>query len=131
MKRGIESTSLLHLKAIHKSKLLYDSQSACLGIEHLCGTCDQILFPVGMLMSEICGHVSMGVPSLIRGRVCNLQCNQWPESLRTGNHTLLSHLRLLQPGGPGSCIYIPQEQVAQLYPRALGFLYVVSYDSQG
>jgi hypothetical protein len=25
----------------------------------------------------------------------------------------------------------PQEQVAQLYPRALGSLYVASYDSQG
>jgi hypothetical protein len=32
------------------------SQSVCLGIEHPCGTCDQILFPVGMLLSEICGH---------------------------------------------------------------------------
>jgi hypothetical protein len=36
------------------------SQSVCLGIEHPCGTCDQILFPVGMLLSEICGLVSMG-----------------------------------------------------------------------
>jgi hypothetical protein len=27
------------------------SQSVCLGIEHPCGTCDQILFPVGMLLS--------------------------------------------------------------------------------
>jgi hypothetical protein len=26
------------------------SQSVCLGIEHPCGTCDQILFPVGMLL---------------------------------------------------------------------------------
>jgi hypothetical protein len=38
------------------------SQSVCLGIEHLCGTCDQILFPVGMLLSEICGIASMGRP---------------------------------------------------------------------
>jgi hypothetical protein len=29
------------------------SQSVCLGIEYPCGTCDQILFPVGMLLSEI------------------------------------------------------------------------------
>jgi hypothetical protein len=44
-----------------KSKLLSDwqsasqsvSQSVCLGIEHSCGTCNQILFPVGMLLSEI------------------------------------------------------------------------------
>jgi hypothetical protein len=38
------------------------SQSVCLGIEHPCGTCDQILFPVEMLLSEICGLVSMGRP---------------------------------------------------------------------
>jgi hypothetical protein len=30
-------------------------QSVCLGIEDPCGTCDQILLPVGMLLSEICG----------------------------------------------------------------------------
>jgi hypothetical protein len=43
----------------------------------------------------------------------------------------ISYLRLPQPGGPGPCIYIPQEQVAQLYSRALGSLFVTSYDSQG
>jgi hypothetical protein len=30
------------------------SQSVRLGIEQSCGTCDQILLPVGMLLSEIC-----------------------------------------------------------------------------
>jgi hypothetical protein len=35
------------------------SQSVCLGIEYPCGTCDQILFSVGMLLSEICGLVSL------------------------------------------------------------------------
>jgi hypothetical protein len=29
---------------------------------------------------------------------------QWSESHRTHNHTVLSHLRLPQPGGPGSRI---------------------------
>jgi hypothetical protein len=38
------------------------NQSVCLGIEHPCGTCDQILFPVGMLLPEICGLVSIGRP---------------------------------------------------------------------
>jgi hypothetical protein len=37
-------------------------QSVCLGIEHPCGTCDQILLPVGMLLSEICDLVSAGRP---------------------------------------------------------------------
>jgi hypothetical protein len=39
-----------------------DSQSVCLGIEHPRGTCDQILLPVRMLLSEICGLVSIGRP---------------------------------------------------------------------
>jgi hypothetical protein len=38
------------------------SHSVCLGIEHPCGTFDQILLPVGMLVSEICGLVSVGHP---------------------------------------------------------------------
>jgi hypothetical protein len=38
------------------------NQSVCLGIEHRCGTCDQILFLFGMLLSEICGLVSVGRP---------------------------------------------------------------------
>jgi hypothetical protein len=38
------------------------SQSVCLDIEHPCGTCDQILRPVGMLLSEISDLVSVGRP---------------------------------------------------------------------
>jgi hypothetical protein len=50
------------------------SQSACLDIERSCRTYDQILLPVGMLLSEIWGPC--GAPSLTRGQVCNLQCNR-------------------------------------------------------
>jgi hypothetical protein len=80
------------------------SQSVCFGIQHPCGTCDQILLPVEMLLSEICGV---------------LVITKWSESLRTRNHTLLSNLRLPQPGGPVSRIYIPQEQSGPIIPRAL------------
>jgi hypothetical protein len=93
------------------------SQSVCLGIEHPCETCDQILLPVGMLVSEISGLVSVG-RRLWRedgSAVCSA-ITQWSESLRTRNHTLLSHLRLLQPGWPGSRIYIPQEQSGLVIP---------------
>jgi hypothetical protein len=38
------------------------SQSICLCIVYPCGTCDQILLPVGMLLSEICRLVSVGRP---------------------------------------------------------------------
>jgi hypothetical protein len=91
-------------------RLLYDgrsSQSVCLGIEHPYGTCDQILLPVGMLLSEICGLVSVGRPIWREdgSTICSV-ITQWSESRRTRNHTLLSHLRLPQPGGPDSRIYI-------------------------
>jgi hypothetical protein len=36
--------------------------TVCLGIEYTCGTCDQILFPVAMLLSEICCLVSVRRP---------------------------------------------------------------------
>jgi hypothetical protein len=79
-------------------------------------------------------------PSLTRGRVCNLLLllglvsgvSLGSESHGTQDHILFSEfLRLPQPGGPGPRIYIPRDKVAQLYPRALGSLYVASYDSQG
>jgi hypothetical protein len=109
-------------KSKSNSKLLYGWQSVCLGIEYPCGTCDQILFPVGMLLFEICGLVSMGHPLWREdgSAICGV-ITQWSESLRTRNHTLLSHLRLHQPGGPGSRIYIPQEQGGPVIPPGTGF----------
>jgi hypothetical protein len=111
---------------LHKSRsrsyFTTDSQSVCLGIEYPCGTCDQILFPVGMLLPEICGLVSVGCPlSREDGfAICSV-ITQWFESLRTRNHILLSHLKLPQPGGPGSHIYIPQEQGGPVIPPGTGF----------
>jgi hypothetical protein len=107
-----------------RSRLLYDWRSVsqlCLGIEHPCGTCDQILLPVGMLLSEICGLVSVGFPLWREdgSSICSV-ITQWSESLRTRNHTLLSHLTLPQPGGPGSRIYIPQEQDSPVIPPGIG-----------
>jgi hypothetical protein len=93
------------------------SQSVCLGIDHPSGTCDQILLPVGSLLPESCGHVSVG-RSLRRedgSAVCSA-ITQWSESRRTLNHTLLSRLRHPQPGEPGSRIYIPQEQGGPVMP---------------
>jgi hypothetical protein len=36
-------------------------------------------------------------------------------------HILLSHLRLPQPGGPGSRIYVPQEQGGPVIRSGTGF----------
>jgi hypothetical protein len=72
--------------------------------------CDQILLPVGMLLSEICGLFSVGRPLWREdGSAIYSVITEWSESRRTRNRTLLSYLRLPQPGGPGTRIYIPQE----------------------
>jgi hypothetical protein len=93
------------------------SQSVCLDVGYPCGTCDQILLPVGMLLSETCGLVSVGRPLWREdGSIICSAITQWSESLRTRNHTLLSHLRLPHPGGPGTRIYIPQEQSGPIKP---------------
>jgi hypothetical protein len=65
---------------------------------------------------------SCGAPSLTIGGsvICSI-ITQWSESLRTSNHTLLSHLRLPQPGGPGSRIHIPQEQGGPVISPGIGF----------
>jgi hypothetical protein len=81
-----------------RSYFTADGQSVCLGIEHPCGTCDLILLPVGMLLSEICCLVSMGRP--LRREDSSAICSvitQWSEWSRTRNHFLLCHLRLPQP----------------------------------
>jgi hypothetical protein len=95
-----------------------DSLSVCLGIEYPCGTCNQILLPFGMLLSEICGLVSVRLDDW--PTICSV-ITQWSKSRRTRNHTLLPHLRLPQPGEPGSHIYIPQEQGGAVIPLGIGF----------
>jgi hypothetical protein len=57
--------SLVTLEEVEITLRLTISQSVCLGIEHPCGTCNQILLPVGMLLSESCGLVSVGRPLYI------------------------------------------------------------------
>jgi hypothetical protein len=111
--------------------LLTVSRSVCLGIEHPWGTCDQILLPVRMLLSEICSLVSIGCPLWREdgSAICGVIA-QWSESLWTRNLTLLSHLRLPQPGGPGSRIYIPQEQGGAVISPGTEFPLFASYDSQ-
>jgi hypothetical protein len=60
---------------------------------------------------KICCVVSVGRPLWREdGSVVCTIITQWSESHRTLNNTLLSHLRLPQPGVPGYHIYIPQEQ---------------------
>jgi hypothetical protein len=86
------------------------------------GTFDQILLPVSRFQSESCCLVRMGRPLWREdGSAICIAITQWSRFRRTRNHTLLSHLRLLQPGGPGSRIYIPQEQGVSAIPPGAGF----------
>jgi hypothetical protein len=101
------------------------SKSVCLGIEYPCGTCDQILFPVRMLLSEICGLVSIERPLWREdGSAIYSVITQWSVLLRTRNNTILSHLRFPQPGVPGSRIYIPQEQGGPVIHPGTGLQYL-------
>jgi hypothetical protein len=87
------------------------------------GTCDQILLPVGRFLFESCGLVSVEHPSWREdgSAVCKFAVQSLSCPSRAEPVTLLSHLRLPKPGGPGSRIYIPQEQGDPVRPRALGF----------
>jgi hypothetical protein len=75
-------------------------------------------------MSETCDLVSVGRPLRREdgSAICSV-ITQWSESLKTRKHISLSHLRLPQPGGPGSRIYIPQEQGGPVIPPGTGFIY--------
>jgi hypothetical protein len=115
------------------------SRPVCPGVRRPSGTDDQFFFllEIAFRQLRICYFVE---PSLTRERVCNLlvqlllglarAVTLGSKSGRTHAHILLSHLRLPQPRGPGSRSISPRNRVAQLYSRALGSLFVASYDSQ-
>jgi hypothetical protein len=86
------------------------------------GTCGQILLPVWRFLSEICGLISARRPLWREdgSAVCSA-VTHWSASRRAPNHTLVSHLRLPEPRGPGSRIYIPQEHGGPVIPPGTGF----------
>jgi hypothetical protein len=94
-----------------------------LGVRHPSATRDQFFFPLEIFFRQllVCYFVA---PSLTRGRVCNLQLLlvSPAQSCGTQDHILSSQfLRLPKPGGPGSHIYIPQEQSGPDIPLGTGF----------
>jgi hypothetical protein len=82
------------------------SQSVCFGVEHSCGTCDQVLLPVGML-SEICGLLSVGRWALGSLYVVPYDSQGYVGGILT---------RPL-PWGTGLRIYILQEQDCRVQSR--------------
>jgi hypothetical protein len=106
------------------------SLPVCLGVRRSSGTCDQFFFLLEISFRQL--RLSYFVaPSLTIGWVCNLlvqlllglarAVSLGSKSRRTHGHILLSHLRLPQPEGPGSRIYIPQEQGSPVMPLGTGF----------
>jgi hypothetical protein len=92
------------------------------------GTCDQILLPVGRLLSESCGFVSVGALSDERTSL-QFAVQSLNGSSSAGPLTILYHLIRDSRNLEGQILLFisPRNRVAQLYPRALGSLYVVSY----
>jgi hypothetical protein len=117
-------------KSQNQSYLTTDCQSASLSwCQATIKTRSQFLFLLEIFFRQlrVCYFV---VPSLTRGRVCNLLlllvlASAVPlrsESRGTQSHILLSQfLRLPQPRGPGPCICIPQEQNGPDIPPGTGF----------
>jgi hypothetical protein len=96
-----------------ESELYYDrrsvGQSVLVSSPHL-GLMTRVL-----LLSNHCGFLIWGVLSG-RGRVCLLQCTMY-----NIQHILLSQIwDSPQPGVPGPCIYIPQEQGGPVIPSGTG-----------
>jgi hypothetical protein len=94
------------------------SRSVCPGVRRPYGTRDQFFFLLEIFFRQLTLYYFV-TPSLTRGRICNLlvqlllglarAVTLGSKSRRTHGHILLFHLRLPQPGGPGSRIYIPPE----------------------
>jgi hypothetical protein len=114
--------------------LVVTCQSVLLGDKPL-ETHDQYFFQL-----NTCGHSPYVTSSLMRGWVCHLQLLLFLtsaailrfESSRTYGHILLSQI-LDSPNLEGQVpVFIsPRKSVDQLYPQALGFRLVASYNSQG
>jgi hypothetical protein len=113
------------------------------GVSHSSGT-PRPVFLIFYKSSDSCGFCC-GTPFLTRGRVCSLQLLLGlanavflgSKFLRTLDHILThSNMRLPQSGGPGSCIYFPQEQgtpsdwVGALV-NCYYLLYILSLDCTG
>jgi hypothetical protein len=137
--RGYGGDVLIHLQSGTtwtelKLKLIYDRQSVGQSVL----VSDPHLEPMTrFLFSDNCRFLDVGRHLWQEdGSVVYLYNCFWAlpclgsKSHRTHDHMLLSHLRLPQLGGPGPCIYIPQEQAGLVIPLGTGFPFVTSYDSQ-
>jgi hypothetical protein len=116
------------------------SQPVSLGVRRPSGTRDQFFFLLEIPFRHLpfCNFVA---PFLTRGRVCNLLYNCFwtlPEQSLLGRSPVELTAIFYSPSwdspnleGQVPVFISPRNRVAQLYPRALGSIFVASYDSQG
>jgi hypothetical protein len=111
------------------------NRPVCIGVKPHLGPKTRFL-----LLSDSCGFVDVGRLSDERRRVYRLQLllalasavNLGSKSRRTHVHILLSQIRDSPNLESQVPVFIsPRNRVAQLYPEALGSLFVAPYDSQG
>jgi hypothetical protein len=113
------------------------SRPVYLGVRRPSGTCDRFFFLNEISFRQLRVFYFVA-PSLTRGRVCNLLYNCfWALSeqslLGRSPAELTAILYCLIWDSPNlesqvSVFISPRNRVAQLYPRALGSLFVASYD---
>jgi hypothetical protein len=105
-----------------QSYITIDSQSASLSWRQAPILYPRPIFPLIFLIIFRQLRVCLsGALSLTRSRVCSAAFLR-PESHGTHEHILFPLLlRLPQPGGPGTCIYFPQEQGSPVIPPGIGF----------
>jgi hypothetical protein len=102
------------------------SRPVSLGVKHPSGAYDQILITITQLRVSWCGALSLsdertGVPFAIDAG-SRQRSQSWARVPRDSwpNFTV-SDSRLPKLGGPGPCIYIPQEQGGPVIPPVTGF----------
>jgi hypothetical protein len=129
----------MHSLHCQESQLLYDwgftANQFVLATSSLSLPTSNFIFQL-----NTCGYSPYVTSSLTRGWACRLQLLlvlaraviPRSESRRSHDHILLSQIRD-SPNLEGHVpVFIsPRNRVAQLYPQALGSLFVASYDSQG
>jgi hypothetical protein len=86
------------------------------------------------MVSKYSRVLSRSCQQLRAAWVAPQQAQSGSESCKTHEHISVYQIQNspnIEGQGPVSRIYIPEKRVAQLYPQALGSLFLTSYDSLG